>query len=97
MSALNSSVMIDLSQNQSMQLPELMKRNALELLGNRNVVWTLVTILSFVAWMFLGSLGEPTKLSDPIPGVYNTVQFLTNNEKFMKRVMLVLLSSPHIL
>ncbi|EED16620.1 cytochrome P450, putative [Talaromyces stipitatus ATCC 10500] len=70
-----------------MQLANLVNHNALELLSNRNAVWTLITLLSFVAWIFLGSFGEPTKLSDPVPGVYNTVQFLTNNERFMKRVM----------
>lgn len=51
----------------------------------------LITVLSLVALVAftsrLRATGEPQSLSDPIPFVFNTLQFLTNNEKFMKRVM----------
>jgi hypothetical protein len=52
--------------------------------------WPLITIASLVALVVLTSQlrsKEPWSLSDPIPRVWNTVQFLTNNEKFMNRVM----------
>lgn len=52
--------------------------------------WPLITALSLVALVVLTSRfrsREPWSLSDPVPRIYNTIQFLTNNEKFMKRVM----------
>lgn len=60
------------------------------LLENQHVTWTLITVISLAVLAALNSWRrEPSSLIDPIPGVYNTVQFLTNNEIFMKRVMLV--------
>ena len=51
----------------------------------------LITVLGLVALVTLASwltaAGEPPKLRDNIPFVSNTLQFLTDNEKFMKRVM----------
>lgn len=76
--------------SQAMQVTEPLTQYTLGILGNRNGIWPLLILLSLTAWRFISSRGEPVKLSDPIPGIYNTVQFLTNNEKFMKRVMLVL-------
>ncbi|KAE8548389.1 hypothetical protein TMatcc_010800 [Talaromyces marneffei ATCC 18224] len=76
--------------SQAMQVTEPLTQYTLGILGNRNVIWPLLILLSLTAWRFISSRGEPVKLSDPIPGIYNTVQFLTNNEKFMKRVMKLL-------
>jgi hypothetical protein len=44
----------------------------------------LVAIATFASWL---TSKEPPSLWDNIPFVSNTLQFLTNNELFMKRVM----------
>ena len=36
-----------------------------------------------------GTSRQPPRLSDPIPFVFNTLQFVLDNEKFMKRVKCV--------
>lgn len=36
------------------------------------------------------AVGEPLTLWDPIPYVFNTLQFVTNNDRFMQRVSYVL-------
>jgi hypothetical protein len=62
----------------------------MEWVTNLNAQWLLITIFSLGALVILTSqlrTREPWSLSDPIPRVWNTIQFLTNNEKFMKRVM----------
>ena len=48
-------------------------------------VLVLVGLLTLTSW--LTAAGEPPRLRDNIPFVSNTLQFLTDNEKFMKRVM----------
>ena len=49
----------------------------------------LVALITSIAFIFRPrSTGGviPSNLPDPIPYVFNTVQFVFNNEKFMKRV-----------
>jgi len=48
-------------------------------------VLALVALVTLTSW--LTAAGEPPRLRDNIPFVSNTLQFLTDNEKFMKRVM----------
>jgi hypothetical protein len=49
------------------------------------VVPALVALVALTSW--LTAAGEPPRLRDNIPFISNTLQFLTDNEKFMKRVM----------
>ena len=49
------------------------------------VVLALVSLVTLTSW--LTTAKEPPRLRDTIPFVTNTLQFLTDNEKFMKRVM----------
>jgi hypothetical protein len=37
-----------------------------------------------------GGAGTPPSIRDPIPFVFNTVQFVFNNDKFMKRATYVM-------
>jgi hypothetical protein len=46
--------------------------------------FTLLIVASIASWL---TSNEPPGLWDTIPFVSNTLQFLTNNELFMKRVM----------
>ena len=56
------------------------------LLAEHYALGLLATAVIFlVALTTFSSRGQPQRLVDPIPYVYNTVQFLTNNEKFMNR------------
>jgi len=48
-------------------------------------VLSSVALMAFISW--LRAAREPQSLRDSIPFVFNTLQFLTNNEKFMERVM----------
>ena len=58
-------------------------------LAERYVPGLLLTILSLVVVAALSSRvrtsRQPPSLSDPIPFIFNTVQFVLDNEKFMKR------------
>ncbi|KAK7948768.1 cytochrome P450 [Apiospora aurea] len=51
---------------------------------------------SFVAAAFK-KLASPQTLSDPIPGLYNTLQFMFNNHRFMSRVQTALQRDRHSL
>ncbi|KAH8820156.1 putative cytochrome P450 [Xylogone sp. PMI_703] len=55
---------------------------------------TAIITISLIVFVTLSwRSGEPQNLIDPIPYVYNTIQFLTNNERFMDRVRKVLKDS----
>lgn len=64
------------------QLRGLAENHARELLVTAVFLLVLAAIVSRPK-----ATRQPQKLGDPIPFVFNTFQFLTNNEKFMKRVM----------
>jgi hypothetical protein len=46
-------------------------------------ILTLVVVATFASR--LGASQQPPSLSDPIPFVFNTLQFMLDNEKFMER------------
>ena len=51
------------------------------------ILLPLVLLVVFVIFTTqFQKTGEPQSLWDPIPFAFNTIQFLTNNEKFIKRV-----------
>ena len=51
------------------------------------VVLGVLTVATAVASRLLISTGrKPPQLNDPVPYVFNTLQFLLDNEKFMERV-----------
>ncbi|KAF7535251.1 hypothetical protein G7054_g5558 [Neopestalotiopsis clavispora] len=61
----------------------------------------LVLLASGAVLIFLFSSfranGSPDSLNDPIPGLFNTLQFMSNNEKFMKRVQKALKGGRNII
>jgi hypothetical protein len=60
-------------------------------LARLSAPWPLITAIFTTTMVVIMTLKlrskQPWSLSDPVPRIYNTVQFLTNNETFMKRVM----------
>lgn len=59
------------------------KQNALGLFFTIGVLLAVTALLSRLART---TSRQPPSLSDPIPYVYNTLQMLLDNDKFMQRV-----------
>ena len=71
---------IELSNGSVEQFQKLTEHHAAETLVAVVSVLVVAALLSR-AW----NTKEPPSLFDPIPYVYNTLQFILDNEKFMKR------------